>query len=59
MYLSDKALATRYDVTRQTIWRWVRNHSFPEPVKLASGTTRWTEQSVIEFEQKQKSEGVK
>jgi prophage regulatory protein len=40
-YLSDKHLAERYEVARATIWRWVRESSFPSPVKISKGCTRW------------------
>lgn len=40
-YLSDKAVAARYESSRATIWRWVKEGKLPRPVKLASGTTRW------------------
>lgn len=41
IYLSDKRLAERYDVSRATIWRWVKTGSLPKPVKLSPGCTRW------------------
>lgn len=28
-------------VSPSTIWRWVRNKTFPTPVKLAPGVTAW------------------
>ena len=40
-YLSDKAVAERYQSSRSTVWRWVKEGKFPKPVKLATGTTRW------------------
>ncbi|MFT6225950.1 MAG: prophage regulatory protein [Paracoccaceae bacterium] len=40
-YISDKQAAARYHVTRQTIWRWVRDRKFPAPVSLSPGCTRW------------------
>jgi prophage regulatory protein len=47
-YLSDKKLAERYDTHRATIWRWVREGKLPKPVKLTSGSTRW---SIADLEQ--------
>lgn len=52
-YLTDRAVANRYDVTRQTIWRWVRKYSFPSPVKIGPATTRWREADILEWEAKQ------
>ena len=41
-YLSDRAVAQRYGVSRPTIWRWVKVlRGFPAPVKVSEGTTRW------------------
>lgn len=42
IYLSDAQIATRYGVSRQTVWRWTNNDpKFPSPIKLSAGTTRW------------------
>lgn len=41
-YLSDKQLSIQLNVSRQTIWRWVREGNFPKPVKLGENCTRWT-----------------
>lgn len=40
-YFSDKHLSERYDVSRATIWRWVREGKFPSPVRITKGCTRW------------------
>ncbi|MQX53926.1 AlpA family phage regulatory protein [Alcanivorax sp. PA15-N-34] len=40
-YLSDKQTADRYEVSRATWWRWVREGHAPKPVKLSPGCTRW------------------
>lgn len=41
IYASDAQLANRFEISRNTLWRWVRNKSFPAPVKLSPGCTRW------------------
>lgn len=42
MFLTDKQLAARYGVTRPTIWGWTRDDpTFPKPIKLSPGCTRW------------------
>lgn len=41
MFLSDQQLAERFNVSRVTIWRWVRAAAFPCPVKLTRGCSRW------------------
>ena len=40
-FLKDTEVATRYGVSRPTIWRWTKNGNFPKPVKLGAGSTRW------------------
>lgn len=41
-YLSDTQLAARYGVHRTTLWRWAKTDpTFPKPVSLSSGCTRW------------------
>ena len=42
-YLTDKQVAERYGVSRETIWRWDREgkNKFPVPFKLADRTVRW------------------
>ncbi|GGE15270.1 hypothetical protein GCM10011360_00110 [Primorskyibacter flagellatus] len=39
--LRDTAVAQRYGVCRQTVWRWVAQESLPEPIRLSEGVTRW------------------
>ena len=42
MYCADKDLATRFGVSRQTIWRLVKSDpKFPKPIRLTAGCTRW------------------
>lgn len=47
-YFSDRELAKRYDVSRLTIWRWVREGFFPPPDKLGPNTSRWRGPGVVE-----------
>lgn len=53
-YLSDKTLAERYDTSRQTVWRWVREGKLPKPIKLSTGTTRWSLSDLSAWESKQR-----
>ncbi|MFP3984117.1 MAG: helix-turn-helix transcriptional regulator [Desulfurivibrionaceae bacterium] len=55
IFLSDKQVADRYGVGRGTIWRWVRSNSFPKPVKISPGCSRWPK-AEIETHEKQKVE---
>lgn len=41
-FLSDAQVAARYHVNRATPWRWVKSDpTFPRPVPLSPGCTRW------------------
>ena len=41
LFLPVEQVAKRYDVSTDSIWRWVRNNKFPAPVRVGAGTTRW------------------
>ena len=45
-YLSDRDLAARYSIARQTVWRWVVRGWLPQPVSITPGTTRWLEAEI-------------
>lgn len=50
-YLSDKQVAQRYSVKKQTIWRWAKKSAtFPKPKKFQGTTTRWCLSELIEYE---------
>jgi prophage regulatory protein len=41
-FLSDRQVAERYGVSRQTPWGWLKKDTdFPKPVSLSPGCTRW------------------
>jgi len=40
-YASASTLATRYDVSKATTWRWSREGQIPSPIKI-NGSTRWS-----------------
>ena len=52
--LSDRDVAGRYKVEKQTIWRWARtSSSFPKPFKI-EGTARWSGNELDEHDRKLK-----
>lgn len=60
LFLSDRQVAARYSTSRPTIWRWVKAGSFPPPVKLSPGCTRWPVDRILEWEKNlQATEGPK
>lgn len=50
-FLSDVAVAKRFSVSRQTVWRWAKQGSaFPKPVQLSPGTSRWRLSDLVDYE---------
>lgn len=41
IYISDVQVANQFGVSRATVWRWVKVSTFPKPIKLSPGCTRW------------------
>ncbi|MGB4248548.1 MAG: helix-turn-helix domain-containing protein [Pseudohongiellaceae bacterium] len=56
-YLSDKSVAARYDVSRPTVWRWLKEGKLPRPEKLTNGTTRWKLSDLEAAEAKREAAG--
>jgi prophage regulatory protein len=52
-FLRDIEVAIRYNISRSTIWRWVKNGRFPKPIKLGVGSTRWRFSDLETWEQSQ------
>lgn len=47
MLQTVKQVAARLTVTPPTVWRYVRDDaSFPRPLKLSAGCTRWRAEDV-------------
>lgn len=54
-YASDTQLAARYGVHRTTLWRWAKNDlTFPEPISLSPGCTRWKVSEVEAWEHRKR-----
>lgn len=49
-YVSDKFLADRFEVSRATWWRWVREGHAPKPYRFTSQCTRWKLSEVLDWE---------
>jgi len=53
-FLSDKDVAQRYGVKKQTIWRWAKSSpTFPKPTKFQGTTTRWCLAELIEYDRQE------
>ena len=56
MYTNDQGLAARLSVSRQTIWRLVKSDlTFPKPIRLTPGCTRWLLSEVEAWEASKRS----
>ncbi len=55
MFLSAKSVAKRYDVSRDTVYRWTREGKLPKPVDI-EGAKRWR---LSDLEQKEPKENAK
>lgn len=53
VYITVKQLAERYNVTKNTIWTWVRQGKVPKPKRLSDRVVRFWLPEIIEHEQKQ------
>lgn len=58
IYLSDKRVAERFDVSRATIWRWAQAGRLPQPVKLSPGCSRWRSSDIAAWEAKRVEEAI-
>ena len=55
VYYRDKDIAHAFKVSRNTVWRWVKEGRLSEPVRISPGCTRWP-QSAIDALTKQADE---
>lgn len=44
--LNARTVATRLSVSKATLYRLVRDHDFPAPVRLGKGRSAWLETEV-------------
>ena len=52
IWLSDKQVAERYAIKRNSVWRWARTGILPQPHKIGPNTTRWRVTELDQFDQK-------
>lgn len=43
-------------VSGATVWRWVRDGTFPAPIKLGAGTTAWPIEAIEQFLERAQSQ---
>lgn len=52
-FVTDRDLAERYQVNRCSPWRWAQKGTFPKPIKLSPGVSRWDIRQVEQHEREQ------
>ena len=48
--VSVSTIASRYSVSKQTIWNWVAENKFPKPIRLTPRCTRWRLEDIEKWE---------
>jgi len=48
-YFSDRDIAKRFGISRNTVWRWAREGRLPPPTKIGPNCSRWPESAVDEL----------
>jgi len=46
-WVSDQTLAAYYEVSRHTIWRWVKDGKIPQPKKFGENCTRFDFEEIM------------
>ncbi len=49
-------VATRYDVKRATVWAWMQQGKFPQPIRLTAGCSRWSLEDLKVWEDEKRAE---
>jgi len=49
-YLSVEQVSVRFNVSKDTIWRWRRESDFPKPILLGGRTSRWRLSDLEDYE---------
>ena len=57
-FFSAQDLASRYGVSKQTVWYWLRIGKLNKPIKLGPNSTRWTIETIEQFEADRSSESA-
>lgn len=51
-FVSTKFLMDRYEISRETIYKYMRDYDFPKQHKLTPGSARWLLSEVEAWEEK-------
>ncbi|WP_422462576.1 MULTISPECIES: helix-turn-helix transcriptional regulator [unclassified Endozoicomonas] len=54
-YLTRKEVLQRFLIGNTTLYRWLKSDQFPQPVRLGPRCIRWSEASIIRWEQQRQN----
>ena len=49
-YLTDKEVAAYFNVSTDSIRRWIHEGCFPRPMRIGTGTSRWLRTAIEAYE---------
>lgn len=52
-FMRESELRQRVPISHSTLWRWIRDGRFPQPIKLSDRITVWRQSDVDAWEAKQ------
>lgn len=52
-FMRIKDVTKKTGIAKSTIWLWVKQKKFPEPIKLSPRVTVWEESKIEEWQQEQ------
>ncbi len=55
-FLDIRAVGRRYDVKRATVWAWMQQGKFPQPIRLTAGCSRWSLEDLKVWEDEKRAE---
>ena len=55
-FLDIHGVARRYGVKRATVWAWMQQGRFPQPLRLTPGCSRWSIEDLKVWEDQKRSE---
>ena len=55
-FLDIHGVARRYNVTRATVWSWMQQGKFPQPMRITPGCSRWPLEDLKTWEDEKRSE---
>jgi predicted DNA-binding transcriptional regulator AlpA len=50
IYLKRQELEARYQVTKTTIYSWIKTRGFPAPIHFGANLVRWNSVQIIAWE---------